>query len=73
MPDSTPAAEETTMNDTRKLVGTKKLAEILGCSQETIHNMRNDGRIKGYRFIKRWRYDVQEVLNMLQLVDPEYS
>jgi hypothetical protein len=54
----------------RNLVGTKKLAEILGCSQETIHNMRNDGRIKGYRFIKRWRYDPSEVLEMLGKIDP---
>jgi hypothetical protein len=49
----------------RKLVGSKELAKILRCSIESVNNLRREGRIHGYRFIRRWRYDVQEVLDAL--------
>lgn len=48
-----------------KLVSTRELAEILGVYVDTVHNLRDSGKITGYKLEKEWRWDVAEVRKQL--------
>jgi len=51
-----------------KLVSTRELAEALGVYVDTVHNLRDAGRITGYKLGKEWRWDVEQVRE--QLAEP---
>lgn len=48
------------------LVSSEDLAKKLNVDPDTINRMRKSGRIVGYRLGRRYRYDLDEVLNALR-------
>jgi excisionase family DNA binding protein len=52
--------------DMKKLVDSNTLAEQLGVTVETLNRLRDSGKIKGYKLIRQYRYDPEEVLAALK-------
>lgn len=44
-----------------KMVDSAKLSEMFGITDQTINALRESGRIKGYKLIRQYRYDPEEV------------
>lgn len=57
-----PPINNETTNKTR-FITKSELAEHLNCSESTIDNRRNDGKINAYTFGRKVLFDLEEVLN----------
>jgi len=67
-PNETPVVEEP---QERKMVGSPEICKMFGITQETVHVLRRTGRIKGYRLLRQYRYDPDEVAVALEVVRNE--
>jgi excisionase family DNA binding protein len=50
------------------LVTTRELAKFLNVHRSTVQRMRVTGRIKGVRLRGQWRYDLETVMNTLDVL-----
>lgn len=53
------------MPDALKLLTAGETAKALGITVDTLQRLRKLGRIKGYKLIRKYRYDLDEVKKAL--------
>lgn len=48
------------------IVKAKELGQYLKLSESTIYKLATDGKLPGFRIGKSWRFDLDEVLRLIQ-------
>ena len=48
------------------IVKAKELGEYLKLSESTIYKLATDGKLPGFRIGKSWRFDLDEILRLIQ-------
>jgi excisionase family DNA binding protein len=48
------------------IVKAKELGEYLKLSESTIYKLATDGKIPGFRIGKSWRFDLDEIVRLIQ-------